>query len=968
MRRVFVIIIGGLLLCSAVSAQQLQTGTIEGTVTLEGGVGLPGVAVTAAADVMPKARATVTGADGMYRFPAMPPGDYELTFVMAGFATEKRTFPVHLQQKAIINVEMRDATFEDEIIVTAETPTIDTTSAELKSAITDDVIEMLPVGQQYRDLVKLIPGVMYTEDEIRGPSAGGSGQDNIYQFDGASVTLPLYGTLSSQPSSHDIQEVAVVRGGANAVGFNRSGGFLINTLSKSGTNQFRGQINYQIQTDSMTSAVTDELEETYDPNYDWLSANLGGPIIPEMLYFFVSYYRPTEDRQNRGNVYGEVPDYSKNRTEYFGKLTFTPTNSLMFSASYRDSETDASNSGVDEYTSAENSNGNDATLKIGVLEGSWVVSDSSLLTFKYSSFENKTSASPDIPLDFSIGPGVSLDVDNLDQMAQLAVPTYVDGEDDYNAFIAPIIAEYGYLVDGVPTGGGTVGPYYYYNNDDFYNTSFQLGYDHYIGDHELHVGYKYELGEEELVRYSNGWGRIYVRGGREDYAMDDGTPVFYEARIYQASWGGTSIRPLHGELKSHVIELNDVWRMGDWTFNLGLTFSNDEMYGEGLRPNSSNPSGFELDPGNKYLMKEIGFDETISPRLAATWSPNGKDALYASWARYYPGVSSLPRAASWDRNLSIRDIYAQFDADGNQIGIDPARSSSGKLFQEGIDPRSVDEYLIGYDKQISREWTGRVHLRHRQARDFWEDTNNNSRSTLDPPAGVPTEDYIPDLGTYDELGLSDSSYVIAQLDGAFTRYYEVSTEAEWRGKNAFFRGSYVWSHYYGNFDQDNMEADNDFATYYGSSYIADGAGRQVWNNRYGNLRGDRRHKLKVYGFYNFSWNGTVGAYGVYQSGEPWEIHSIEPYIHITGSRSSYHRFGEPAGSRLTDSHYQLDLSYTQNFPFGNRFNIMLRGEVFNVTDNQTGHATQPREDRSGFMEPTRFIRPRSFQLTAAFQF
>jgi hypothetical protein len=142
----------------------------------------------------------------------------------------------------------------------------------------------------------------------------------------------------------------------------------------------------------------------------------------------------------------------------------------------------------------------------------------------------------------------------------------------------------------------------------------------------------------------------------------------------------------------------------------------------------------------------------------------------------------------------------------------------------------------------------------------------------------------------------------------------------------------------------------------------------VWNYRYGNLRGDRRHKLKVYGFYNFSWNGTVGAYGVYQSGEPWEIHSIEPYIHITGSRSSFHRFGEPAGSRLTDSHYQLDLSYTQNFPFGNRFNIMLRGEVFNVTDNQTGHATQGREDRAGFMEPTRFIRPRSFQLTAAFQF
>ena len=968
MRRSVVIIIGVLLLCSVASAQQLQTGGIAGTVTLEDGSLLPGVAVSAVADVMPKARSTVTDANGEYRFVAMPPGDYEVTFTMSGFATEKRTFPVNLQQKSIINVEMRDATFEDEIVVTAETPTIDTTSAELKSAITDDAIEMLPVGQQYRDLVKLVPGVMYTEDEIRGPSAGGSGQDNTYQFDGASVTLPLYGTLSSQPSTHDIAEVVVTTGGANAIGFNRSGGFLINTISKSGTNQFHGQLNYQVQTDSMTSAVTGENEETYDPSYDWLSANLGGPIIPEMLYFFASYYRPTEDRQNRANVYGEVPDYSKTTDEFFGKLTFTPTNSLMFSASYRDSESDASNAGVDEYTAAENSNGNDGTLKIGVFEGSWVITDNSLLTFKYSSFENKTSAVPDWELGFGVGPGMSLDVNNLDQNGQLAVPTPVDGEDAYNAFIQPIIDQYGYLEDGVPTGGGTVGPYYYYNNDDFYNTSIQLGYDHYIGNHELHIGYKFEEGEEELVRYSNGWGRVYVRGGRDAYAMEDGTPVFYEARVYTGSWGETGIEPLDGIIESQIIELNDVWRVNKWTFNLGLTFSNDKMFGEGLRANSSNPSGWELAPGNKYVMKEIDFDETISPRLAATWSPNGKDALYASWARYYPGVSSLPRAASWDRNLTIRDLYVQFDADGNQIGTDPHSGSSGKLFQEGIDPRSVDELLVGYDKQLSRSWTGRIHGRYRKAQDFWEDTNNNSRSTLDPPPGVPTDDYIPNLGTYDELGLSDSSYVIAQLDGAFTKYYEFSAGAEWRTRNAFFRGSYVWSYYYGNFDQDNMEAANDFATYYGSSYIADGAGRQVWDYRYGNLRGDRRHQLKVYGFYNLPWNGTVGAYGVYQSGEPWEFHSIEPYIDITGSRSSYHRFGEPAGSNLTDSHYQLDLSYTQNFPFGNRFNILLRGEVFNVTDNQTGYATQPRVDRAGFGDPTRYFKPRRFQLTVGFQF
>ena len=970
MRRFFVICIGVLLLCSVASAQQTQTGSITGIVTLESGEPLPGVAVTATADVLPKPRSTVTDANGEYRFSAIPPGAYELIFSMQGFATEKREIPVSLQQKAIINFTMREATFEGEILVTAETPTIDTTSAEIKASISEDVIQSLPVGQQYSDLVKLIPGVQYTEDGIRGPSAGGSGQDNSYEFDGVSVSLPQYGTLSTEPAAQDIEEVVVVKGGANAVGFNRSGGFLINTLSKSGTNQFRGELSYQIQTDSMTSAVTEDTEATSDPNFDWLVANIGGPIIPEMLYFYASYYRPTEDQTNRANVYGERPDYTSTRDEFFGKLTFTPTNSLLFSGSYRDSSTDESGTGVGEFEAASVSYGEDSSYKVAVLEGSWVVSDRGLLSFKYGSFKNPGSRRPDNVLDFQIRAdgSVPLDVDNLDQQGYSYVPQPIEGNDDYNAFIAPIIERYGYLDNGVRTGGGAVGVDYYFNFQDFYNTSFQIGYDHFIGKHELHVGYRWELGEEDLVRYSNGWGRIYVEGGLTETA--DGVPVYYRARVFQASLQGEGgeplIQPHHSEMQSQVIELNDVIRLNDWTINLGVVLANDKLYGQGLRPNSSNPSGFELAEGNKYLMKEIDFDEMISPRLGATWSPNGKDSLYASYARYYPAVSSLPRAASWDRNLALREINVQFDAEGNNIGVDALRASSGKLFQEGIDPRSIDEYIVGYSKQISNAWTGRIWARHRKGQNFWEDTQNNARSRFGAPEGYPQEDYIPNLGEMTELGLSQGSYVIAQLDNAFTKYYEISTEAEWRGKNAYFRGSYVWSHYYGTFDQDNTTySSNDTNTFVGSSYIADGAGRQIWQNRYGNLKGDRRHQLKLYGYYNLPWKGTVGAYGIYQSGQPWEIWGPTEYYSGTFFAS---RYGEPAGSRITDSHYQLDLSYTQNFPLGNRFNILLRGEVFNVTNNQTGYDIEPMVNEAGFGEPREYFRPRRFQLTAAFQF
>jgi len=952
-------------------AQQTQTGSVSGTVT-GAGKPLPGVTVQASSDVLPKPRSTVTGSLGEYRLPALPPGTYRVLFNLRGFATESRSFPVHLQRDSVIDVEMKAARFEDEINITAATPTIDTTSAELKASVPDTVIENVPVGQQYRDLVKLIPGVMYTEDTVRGPSAGGSGQDNSYEFDGVSVSLPLFGTLSTEPATQDVEEMVVVKGGANAVGFNRSGGMLVNTLSKSGTNEYHGGVSYQFQTDSMTAAVEEQNEDvTYEPSYDWLTANLGGPILQEMLYFYVSYYRPTTTRTNISNAYGDVPDYQSVRDEYFAKLTFNPTASLIFTGSYRSSKTNESNASVGTYATASTAVGNDTSLEIAVVEGSWVITDTSLLSAKYSYFKNDTSSAPDTVFDFEIGIGDSLGVDNLAEQGSLNVPTLREGEPAYNAFVAPLIERYGFVQDGVPQGGGYVGGYYYFDNDNFADESFQVGFDHYLGIHELHAGYRWDLGEEDLIRYSNGWGRINVIGGIPEEGIPDGT--YYQVRIYQQSLrdeGGNLLVPaLHSEFTSQSIELNDAVRLNKWTFNIGVVLSNDTYYGQGLAP-ADTISGFVVDPGNRYEMKNIGWGEMISPRLATTWSSNGKDALYASFARYYPPTSSLPRAASWDRNINAQiDVY--FDENGDHIGSEPLAASSGKFFQEGIDPRHTDEFIVGYDWQITNSWTGLFHGRYRHATDFWEDTNNLARVWYEPPEGIPQEPYIPELDAWrDQLG-GGSSYVIAQLDGAFTKYYELSSTMEWRGRNAFVRGSYVWSHYYGNFDQDATTAAraNDDNIFVGSSFIADGRGRQLWNYRYGDLRGDRRHQLKLYGYYNLPWNANVGAYAIYQSGQPWEAWDATVYGYSgTSCYVQCSRYAEPAGSRRSDAHYQLDLSYTQNFTLAMRYNFLIRGEVFNVTNKQTGYDIRRIANNAGFGEPASYFLPRRLQLTVGFQF
>lgn len=967
-----------------------QTGSIAGRVTTTDGGALPGVTVEARSNVLPQARVTTTSSNGDYRLPALPPGNYTLQFSLVGLGAETRQVRVLLQQESIANVSLGMSGVAETITVVAETAYIDTSSAEIKSGVSREMIENVPVGQEYRDLVKLAPAVQYTEEQVRGPSAGGSGQDNVYQFDGVNVTLPLFGTLSAEPSTHDIDQVAIVRGGARAVDFNRAGGFTIDTVSKSGTNEFTGQLSYQLQTDSMSADQVGASRSRFDQDRDWLTVGVGGPILRDQLFFYGSYFRPTVERENRSNVYGDVPNFESVRDEFFGKLTYTPTATILLNGSYRASDRSEEAAGVGGLAAASTSTGNEATFNVGILEGSWVISSRSFATVKFTDFANETAGRPDQLLDASssITPGAQLDINNLERMGLLSVPVPIDNQPQFNQFIAPLIERYGYLENGERRGGGTVGAGSTIDENDFYRRGIQLGYDFSLGTnitHDLHIGYQRYTDEEDLRRRSNAWGSITVPGGRSEF---EGQPIFYQANFIRAAFGDPNANNIHSEIEVQNIELNDTIRMNNWTFNVGVMLSQDTLYGQGLRNDPSTVSGYVLAPGEKYEMYEVDFGDMIQPRLGATWAYNGLDTVYASYARYNPSATSLPRAASWDR-AALGFIYrAYFDEQGNLFAVDPVGSSSGKLFADDLDPRYTDEYIIGTSRQFNNRWAGRAYGRYRYATNFWEDTNNNARVAFEPPAGIPRELYIPNLDdqrrqicasnpTACPGTLSGSTYVIAELDGAFNKFYEVTLESDYRTGPVSVRGSYTWSHYYGNMDQDNTSEfeGGDFNTFIGSSNLADAAGRQVWDMKYGDLKGDRRHVLKVYGFYTLPWNATTGAFALYQSGQPWEAWSYLPYTHLTTSTSNVNRYAEPAGSRRTDDHYQLDLNYTQNLPVAG-FNLQLALDAFNVTDNQTGYNPQrtgynPITDQvfdPNFGTPTNYYSPRRYQVAVRFLF
>ena len=965
-----------LMLVLAAPAWAQQTGALVGQVTDNSGAVLPGVTVTATSSVLPTARVTTTGANGSYRLPALPPGNYEVTFELQGMQTATRTAVVQLQVENVVDAKLGIGGVTETVEVTASTSLIDPNTATIKSAISNEQIMSLPVGQEYRDLVKLIPGVQYTEDQTRGPSAGGSGQDNIYQFDGANVTLPLFGTLASEPSAHDIAQVTTVKAGARAIDFDRSGGFTIDSVSKSGTNRFSGEFSYQLMDDSMVGELSSGNPSRFEQDRSWLTASVGGPIVREHLFFYGSYYRPENSRANSANAYGNLPDFQRTRDEGFGKLTYTPLNSVLFSGSYRDSKRVDENSAFGSFTTPTTGTDDESRQRIGAIEGSWVINSRSHATFRYTHFGLETSSIPAniASVQPSLSPGTRLDIANLATLGQLSVPTIVSGQPDYNAFVQPLINQYGFTRDGVATGGGVVGFASQFNEQDFFRDNVQFAYNITFGDniqHDLHTGYQWYTDAEDLLRGSNGWGSLSVPGGRIAPPTGFTQRPFYQAVVQQQSLGQAA--NIRSEYRSQSFEINDTIRWNDWTFNAGVLVSNDTLYGQGLRNDDSTLSGFTLAPGNKYEMYDIPFSKMVQPRLGATWAYNGNDTVYAGYARYNPAASSLPRAASWDRNNFglLVDVY--FDPSGVLYAAVPRGSSSGKLFQDDLTPRTIDEVLLGTARQFTPEWSARLYGRYRHGRNFWEDTNNNGRLAFSAPADIEAKGlYIPNLDDQRrQIGngsLSGSSYVIAELDNAYTDYHEVTLESEWRGTRTFVRGSYTWSRYYGTLDQDNSTVSNDQNIFIGSSNIADGAGRQLWDMKEGRLRGDRPHMLKVYGYHALPWQATAGLYFVAQSGQPWELWSFEPYSALTGSTSDTIRYAEPAGSRRSDAHYQMDLNYTQTIPVQGRLNLQLVADMFNVFDNQTGYDIEPRVHSAGTGNARSFYDPRRFQVAARIRF
>ena len=253
MRKKLLILLGAALLFSPLPAlaQLGQVAILTGTVTDSSGAALVGATVTASSEsVIGGSRTMTTDANGVYRFPALPPGTYTVAFELSGFKTARREARLQLGQTITVDTTLEVGGVTDTIMVRGSAPTIEVTSSGSQKHLSQEVLEFIPVSSRFGpDAIILAPGV-----NPNTTSAFGSGGEssNAWMIDGVDLSDPRGGSQWLFANYNWFQEVQFAGLGAPA----ESGGFTglaSNSLIRSGGNRFSGLFETLYQNEDMTS-------------------------------------------------------------------------------------------------------------------------------------------------------------------------------------------------------------------------------------------------------------------------------------------------------------------------------------------------------------------------------------------------------------------------------------------------------------------------------------------------------------------------------------------------------------------------------------------------------------------------------------------------------------------------------------------------------------------------------------------
>jgi outer membrane receptor protein involved in Fe transport len=328
------------------SAQTSTTGSIEGTVVDVNGAAVPGVEVTVTSPNLIRAQSATTDDEGVYRIPNLPPGRYNVVIESAkGFGrAEQANVEVNLSRTSSVAITLRPQGATETVEVTASSgAAVDIADNTSGTNVTTEQFSNFPTQRTVQSLYNIAPsvtrsGLRDASGRERDPSvAGSSGPENNYILDGVSTTDPAFGGGGANLPFEFVQEVEV-KTGAYGAEYGKSTGGIFNVITKSGGNDFRGDLFGYITTKGMvrevktsaipfTGAAPSSFSEV-DAGFD-----LGGPIVKDKLWFFGAF-----NPQRRSNTYltqtfNQEVENDVTTPFYAGKITWALNQNHTFNFS-----------------------------------------------------------------------------------------------------------------------------------------------------------------------------------------------------------------------------------------------------------------------------------------------------------------------------------------------------------------------------------------------------------------------------------------------------------------------------------------------------------------------------------------------------------------------------------------------------------------------------------------------------------
>ena len=894
----------GVLLCALMyawpaTAQEMR-GSMEGVVRDAQGAVLPGATVDARLTAGTEAAvSTVSDGRGVFRFPAVAPGIYEVTASLSGFQTLKyERVEVRLGEIKRVEFTLQVAGLTEQVQVTAESPLVDVKQSARATSIRAEQVELLPKGRDFSSLVTQAPGAN-VEQRLGGLSIdGASASENRYIIDGVETTDLQTGTQGKQVIADFVEEVQVKSSGYTAEYGGATGG-VVNVLTKSGTNQFRGTGLFYYEGSPLTTGrysftsgttigdfggstgaapaaaggrpslrlnpVTNQQEYVEYPEDDSYRMEpgfaLGGPIARDKVWFYAAY-QPTFIKYDRtvDLLGGGSADTDQKDTRHFITANSTAQISdklrtrLAFNNSWR--KRDGILATLDGTDPEGAPYGLVREFPNWSLSGQadWVAKPNLYFGFKAGYWTQDVHDS-DFPTDprFIFTP-----VGNIGYVGTNGVavpPQYWQGA-GFSSF---------------PAGSA-----FAYDHDQQTRLNFQVDGTWYLsmgGEHQIKGGVQIDRVGNDVL-YGEPANRVQIRWDRALGGLR-GPYGYYQVR-------SNGVNPKQGFITEGDVSTNltGLFIQDAWTINNRVTIN------AGLRTEQEKVPAYTSGPGIPDYGIEFDFQDKLAPRLGFAWDlkGDGKWKTYASWGIFYDIFKlELPRG-SWGGDKWLEYYYTLDTYDWTSLVSAPdcpnaeTGGCSGTLIRGPIDfrhvgfgsdyiepdlkPMKMQEAAVGFEHQLTPVMAASVRYVHKQIDRAIEDTG-----TLAPDGSEiyiianPGEGLTEFASLDPRVNLPKPKRDYDAVEFAFDKRY---------ADNWSLRLSYMWSRLYGNYsglsqgDENGRTSPNVGRLYDYPAMMFDEHGEAV----FGELPTDRPHQFKAQGIYTMPFGTSFGLNYYISSGVP----------------------------------------------------------------------------------------------------